>query len=86
MAKKICLYPISIELMEEGGYYAECPIIQGCHAEGETYAEVIENIQDVMRVILDSYKEMGKELPTVPTYKGNIVVSSGIPIPLGAKL
>ncbi|MEW6006699.1 MAG: type II toxin-antitoxin system HicB family antitoxin [bacterium] len=77
---KTHLFPIVIECMEEGGYYAECPLLQGCHVEGETYAEAIENIQDAIKVFLDSYQELGKDFPQVPIYEGNIVITSGIPI------
>lgn len=45
---KTTLFPIVVECMEEGGYYAECPLLQGCHVEGDTYIEVIENIQDAI--------------------------------------
>jgi predicted RNase H-like HicB family nuclease len=57
---KIGLYPIIVECMEEGGYYAECPIIQGCHVEGDTYAEAIENLQDAIQIIIASYRELEK--------------------------
>jgi predicted RNase H-like HicB family nuclease len=46
--------------MEEGGYYAECPIIQGCHVEGDTYAEAIENLQDAIQIIIAPYRELEK--------------------------
>ena len=51
--------------MDEGGYYAECPLIQGCHVEGETYIEAIENLTDAIQIIIDSYRELGKPLPDV---------------------
>ena len=62
---KIGLYPIIVECMDEGGYYAECPLIQGCHVEGETYIEAIENLTDAIQIIIDSYRELGKPLPDV---------------------
>lgn len=77
---KTHLYPVILECMEEGGYYAECPILQGCHVEGETYAEALENLEDAIRVILESYKELGKPLPTIPEIEGHLVVSGSIPI------
>ena len=79
---KFGLYPIVIECMEEGGYYAECPLLQGCHAEGETYSEAIENLQDVMRIILESYRDLGKVAPPVPIFNQNIVITLSIPIEL----
>lgn len=75
------LLPIIIECMEEGGYYAECPLLQGCHVEGETYAEAIENLQDAINIIFKSYKELGKKLPEMPSYSKNIIVTSSIPLP-----
>ena len=80
---KSYLYPVVVECMEEGGYYAECPSLQGCHVEGDTYAEVVENIEDAIRVIVESYKELGKRLPDIPMLEGNIVVSANIPVPVG---
>ncbi|KKT47756.1 MAG: hypothetical protein A2249_03865 [Candidatus Jacksonbacteria bacterium RIFOXYA2_FULL_44_7] len=50
MEQKVEIYPISIEPMAEGGYFAECSLLQGCHAEGETFTEAINNLQDVIRV------------------------------------
>ena len=77
---KTHLYPIILECMEEGGYYAECPILQGCHVEGETYAEALENLEDAIRAILDSYKELGKPAPTIPEIEGNLIVTGSIPV------
>ena len=79
------LYPIMVECLEEGGYYAECPMLQGCHVEGETYAEVMENIEDAIKVIRKSYQELDKKLPEVPLFQGNIIVTSSIPVAVGAK-
>ena len=44
MNKKISFFPITIESLDEGGFFADCSILQGCHAEGDTYGEAIENI------------------------------------------
>ena len=62
---KIGLYPIIVECMEESGYYAECSSIQGCHVEGETYIEAIENLTDAIQIIIASYRELRKPLPDV---------------------
>lgn len=54
---------IEIELLEEGGYLAVCPILQGCHAEGETVAEAIENVEDVARNLIELMRGDGVPLP-----------------------
>jgi predicted RNase H-like HicB family nuclease len=54
---------IEIEPLEEGGYLAICPILQGCHAEGETVAEAIENVEDVARNLIELMREDSVPLP-----------------------
>ena len=31
------------------GYAVSCPALPGCHSQGETEAEALENIQDAIR-------------------------------------
>jgi len=54
---KLRLYQVNIEACEEGGYFADCPALQGCHAEGETYSEAISNIEEVIKAHLEIRKE-----------------------------
>jgi len=49
--------PVYVESLDEGGYLAICDRIQGCHAEGETIAEALENIEDVARILLELQRE-----------------------------
>ncbi len=49
--------------MEDGRFLAVCPTLQGCHAEGDTIAEVLENIEDVARIIVELALEKGLPLP-----------------------
>lgn len=51
------IYPIVVEPCEEGGFFASCPNIQGCHAEGETYGEAIDNIREVIRLRVSTGKK-----------------------------
>jgi len=55
--------PVIIEPLEEGGYYAECPILPGCHVEGPTYLEALENLQDAIRLHIEGRLEFGDPLP-----------------------
>lgn len=81
---KSWLYPIIVERMEEGGFYAECPVFQGCHVEGDTYAEALENWEEAIQIMLESYREMGKAPPEVPAREGQVIMSSLLLIPAGA--
>lgn len=57
------IIPVEIEPLEEGGYLATCEAIQGCHAEGETVAEALENLEDVARILLELRQEDGLPPP-----------------------
>jgi predicted RNase H-like HicB family nuclease len=60
--KKLVI-PVEIEELEEGGYLAVCEAIQGCHAEGDTVGEALENLEDVARILLELRQEDGLPPP-----------------------
>ncbi len=44
--------PVVIE-KDGDGYFAYCPSLQGCYTQGDTYEEVLANIQDAMRLPIE---------------------------------
>ncbi|GAI85952.1 unnamed protein product [marine sediment metagenome] len=50
-------YRILIEKGENFGYVAHCPAIPGCHSQGNTMEEAIENIKDAIRGCLSALTE-----------------------------
>ncbi len=38
---------------DKEGYFAYCPLIQGCYTQGMTYEEVLENIKDAIKLHLE---------------------------------
>jgi predicted RNase H-like HicB family nuclease len=63
--RKKLVVQAQVEALEEGGYLAVCEDIQGCHAEGETVAEALANLEDVARIVLELRRETGLRLPKV---------------------
>lgn len=55
--------PVIVEPLDEGGFYGECPILQGCHVEGETYLEALENLEDAIRLHIEGRLQFGDPLP-----------------------
>ena len=55
--------PVEVERLEEGGYLARCEAIQGCHAEGNTVAEALENLEDAASVLLQLQRDEGLPFP-----------------------
>ena len=49
--------PVKIEPLTEGGYLALCSEIVGCHAEGNTIGQALDNLRDVARVLYDLCQE-----------------------------
>jgi predicted RNase H-like HicB family nuclease len=43
------IYRVVIEKGEDFGYVSHCPAIPGCHSQGETIEEAVENIKDAIR-------------------------------------
>ena len=46
------------------GYFAYCPILQGCYTQGSTYEEAIKNIRDAIRLHLQDRKHTHQTLPS----------------------
>ena len=63
------VYRVVIEKGEDFGYIAHCPAIPGCHSQGNTVEEAIENIKDAIIGCLSTLDEdlisKRKELATI---------------------
>jgi len=49
---------------DKDGYFAYCPLIQGCYTQGNTYEEALENIKDAIKLHLE---EIGSSRGTLPS-------------------
>ncbi len=50
---------------DKNGYFAYCPLIQGCYTQGTTYEEALENIKDAIKLHLEEI-ESSKETFSSP--------------------
>lgn len=55
-------FPVIIEKDEDGFFVADCPDLQGCHAQGKTLEKAITNIRDVIKLNLKILKEDKQEI------------------------
>jgi len=62
---KVMNFKVIIEQDEKGYFVAWVPAIPGCHSQGETYEEVLENIKEAIELCLEVAKKD-------PTYKEKI--------------
>jgi len=52
--KQIYNYTVLLEKELDGGYHAFCPILKGCHSQGDTFEEAIENITEAVELYIES--------------------------------
>jgi len=44
------------------GYYAFCPELKGCHSQGDSLDEVLENIKEAIQLYLETLSPEEKDL------------------------
>ncbi len=61
MEKKAYNFTVVIEKDEDGLYVGSVPSLKGCHTQGETVDELLENIKEAIAVCLDDQKDIPEE-------------------------
>jgi predicted RNase H-like HicB family nuclease len=56
-------YTVIFEKEIEGGYHAFCPALKGCHSQGDTFEEAVENITEAISLYIYSLKEDQLQIP-----------------------
>ncbi len=56
-------FTVIIESCEEGGYFADCPVLPGCHVQGETYEETIAEMRAAIDAMISDYVADGEPIP-----------------------
>jgi len=52
-------YPVVVH-KSEYGFDVHCPLLEGCHSQGDTLEEALENIKDAIRTYLEMIAEDAK--------------------------
>ena len=50
-------FKVVIQEAEEGGYIVSCPALPGCHSQGDSMEEALENIKEAIAGCLESLAE-----------------------------
>lgn len=56
-------YTVILEPEEEGGFHVWCPALKGCHSQGDTLEEALENIKEAIAAYLESLQAEGLPFP-----------------------
>ena len=57
--------PLIFEPQPEGGFTVTSPLLPELITEGDTVEEVMENVKDALRAVLELYEDMGRPIPPV---------------------
>jgi len=60
MMETIYKIPLIFEPQPEGGYTVTSPLLPELVTEGDTLEEVMENVKDALRAVLELYEDMGR--------------------------
>ena len=56
-------YTTILEREEDGGYHAFVPALKGCHSQGDTLEDAMENVREAIELYLESLKAAGESAP-----------------------
>lgn len=48
---------------EEGGYWVECPSLEGCVSQGDTLEEALANIKEAIELYIETLLDDGESVP-----------------------
>ncbi|MES2709680.1 MAG: type II toxin-antitoxin system HicB family antitoxin [Verrucomicrobiota bacterium] len=66
-------FNVTIDRDEDGIWVASCPAIPGCHSQGNSKSEAVENIREAIGLCLEVRAERGLPL-TVETQQVEVAV------------
>ncbi|MGI8743967.1 MAG: type II toxin-antitoxin system HicB family antitoxin [Bryobacteraceae bacterium] len=54
-------YAVVIHEDPEGGFWAEVPALPGCYSQGESVAELRDNVREAIAGVLEVLREQGRQ-------------------------
>lgn len=61
-----------VMIKSDEGYAVSCPALRGCHSQGDTSTEALENIREAIREWLAAEQDDGKYCGRCRSYAGRI--------------
>lgn len=73
-SRQVMRFEVLLEPAEEGGYAVHVPALRGCHTQGETVEECLENAKDAIESYLAVVHELATRHRRVKRYEVEIAV------------
>jgi predicted RNase H-like HicB family nuclease len=72
--------PLEISKQEDGLWRVSAPCLRGCWVDTPTLEDGITEVQEVIRMTIDVYREYGWELPAEVTKHKHLPLHASIPV------
>ena len=56
-------YTVILEPEADGGFHAYCPALKGCHSQGDSIDEAMDNAREAIEAYLESLRAHGEPIP-----------------------
>ncbi len=56
-------YTIILDRQPDGGFHVYCPALKGCHSQGDSLDEAIDNMREAIEACLESIEAHGEPIP-----------------------
>jgi antitoxin HicB len=56
-------FAVTIEKDEDGIFVISAPVLHGCHSQGKTREEALDNIKEAIRGYITSLRKHGEPIP-----------------------
>ena len=72
-------FTVVIQKAEEGGFWAEVPMLPGCSSQGETIEKTLGNIKEAIEGHVEALRQEGQAVPAEEDLIiGRVRVSEGV--------
>ena len=77
---KVYNLKVVIEPSEDGGFFVECPELQGCYTSGETFDEAVNNIREAIKAHIEDRITDGESIPEEVDFTASIETTVSVAI------
>ncbi len=65
VTENIYRLPLVLEPQSEGGWTITCPVLPGLITEADAVDEIIPNVTDALKCLIEGYKDLSQPLPKI---------------------
>jgi predicted RNase H-like HicB family nuclease len=73
------IYKVNVNIeKDEHGYYAYCPVFEGCQTQGDTFEEALSNIKEAIELYIETLDE-----DEIKSYLSKEILTTSLEVKIG---